>query len=322
MENNVDLYLITGFLGAGKTTFLQNLLTQPLGSRVGVIINEFGQLGVDGAILKKGDFEMVEINNGSIFCSCIKGDFIAGLLAMLGQPIDLMLIEASGMADPFGMQGFLENLDGALDHHPEIKRRYTWKGSVCLIDALYFDDYFGSFPALEKQVQKSSLIIVNKTDLVEPAQLDALHAELRKLNSDARIHDTTFGRVPWELLRQAVDPARGAVGDTINTCDVRPAYYSLGLAESIATESFTAFLKAMASDAVRVKGFFRDENSRSMYADVVGRSISLRPVTAAEEAHGVKYELDLIGSDPDSFEQSVENAWQSVFPERAIIRCD
>ncbi|MDR1321687.1 MAG: GTP-binding protein [Gracilibacteraceae bacterium] len=321
MGQDIDLYLISGFLGSGKTTFLQNLLEQPLGCRVGVIINEFGQLGVDGTILRKGDFEMIEINNGSIFCSCIKSGFIEGLLAMLSQPIDLMLIEASGMADPFGMKGFLENLDGALDHHPEITRRYAWRGSVCLIDALYFEDYFYSFVAIKKQVEKSSLLVVNKTDLVDKERLEELHAELRVINNDARIYDTTYGKMPWELLRQVLDPARGAVGDTINTCDVRPAYYSIDMGEKIETEKFAAFLQVMAGDAVRVKGFFRDENGKEMFADVVGSSIGLRPVTA-EEAGRVVFELDLIGSDADSFETAVEQAWRSVFPQRKIARRD
>ena len=94
MEKNIQLYLVSGFLGSGKTTFLRQLLLQMQNVRVGVIVNEFGSIGIDGKVLQQGDTKMVEINNGSIFCACLKDGFVKTLVAFLEQPIDVLFIEA------------------------------------------------------------------------------------------------------------------------------------------------------------------------------------------------------------------------------------
>ena len=108
MEQNIQLYLVSGFLGSGKTTFLRNILLQSVGVRVGVIVNEFGSIGIDGKVLHQDGMKLVEINNGSIFCACLKDGFVKTLVAFLEQPVDVLFIEASGMADPSSMEHLLE----------------------------------------------------------------------------------------------------------------------------------------------------------------------------------------------------------------------
>ena len=100
MENKTQLYVLTGFLGSGKTTILLKLLDSLKGKKVGIIQNEFGKLGIDGTILRNDDIQMVEINRGSIFCSCLKLSFVQALAEMAEHEFDYLFVESSGLGDP------------------------------------------------------------------------------------------------------------------------------------------------------------------------------------------------------------------------------
>lgn len=132
MGGKTRLYVLTGFLGSGKTTLLLRLLTALEGRRVGVIQNEFGKLGIDGQILQRGDVEMVEINRGSIFCSCLKLSFVQALADMAKQNLDYLFVESSGLGDPSNYQ---EILDAAKELGGD---QYDFQGAICLIDAVNF----------------------------------------------------------------------------------------------------------------------------------------------------------------------------------------
>ena len=105
---NTKLYVLTGFLGSGKTTALLKLLERLKGSRIGVIQNEFGKLGIDGTILRNDDIQMVEINRGSIFCTCQKLNFVKALADMAQQDFDYLFVESSGWGDPSNVQEILD----------------------------------------------------------------------------------------------------------------------------------------------------------------------------------------------------------------------
>lgn len=99
----VQIVLLTGFLGAGKTTLMQRLLDTYAGRKIGVIINEFGEINIDAKLVSRDGIEMAELSNGSIFCACIKDKFVDGLIAMSKTDIEYLFIEASGLADPSNM---------------------------------------------------------------------------------------------------------------------------------------------------------------------------------------------------------------------------
>ena len=112
MANRTKLYLLTGFLGAGKTTFLTNVLEELKGKRVAVIMNEFGKVGIDGTIIQKEGMELVEINRGSIFCSCLQLSFVSALVEMADRNMEYVFVESSGLADPSNIE-FLEAIKAA-----------------------------------------------------------------------------------------------------------------------------------------------------------------------------------------------------------------
>ena len=173
----IDIYLVTGFLGAGKTTLMQNLLKVFENDKVALIVNEFGQEGVDGAVLEKEGMVIEQIVDGSIFCVCRSDKFIDALLKTKERDIDCVLVESSGLADPFGMHevtGMLQKLSPDTFHY---------SGSICVIDAKHFSKLSDVVPVLIEQVQGADLLLINKIDLSTPEALEKVEKGVRKLNN-------------------------------------------------------------------------------------------------------------------------------------------
>ena len=106
--NQIKLYFLTGFLGSGKTTLLKNLLENMEGMKVGVIQNELGKISIDGTVLQNDDIHMVELNRGSIFCSCLRLSFVDALAKMSQQGLEYVFVESSGFGDPSNAEEILE----------------------------------------------------------------------------------------------------------------------------------------------------------------------------------------------------------------------
>ena len=112
--NQIKLYFLTGFLGSGKTTLLKNLLENMEGTKVGVIQNELGKISIDGTVLQNDDIHMVELNRGSIFCSCLRLSFVDALAKMSQQGLEYVFVESSGFGDPSNAEEILEATKGKI----------------------------------------------------------------------------------------------------------------------------------------------------------------------------------------------------------------
>jgi G3E family GTPase len=159
---SIPIYLLTGTLGSGKTTLLNNLLQLPQfkDGNTCLIINEFGELGVDGALVESGDHPKFELNKGSIFCICIKTDFIATLQAIANDvKPDCLLVEATGMAEPRDVQDFIDVPDLAKEFHIE--------ANVCIVDALDFIRVAPMLRAARQLATWADTILNNPCDLVD-----------------------------------------------------------------------------------------------------------------------------------------------------------
>jgi len=178
----MELYLITGFLGAGKTTFLKNFARQFAGRRLRLIINEFGRAGVDGTLLRELDAALDEISNGSIFCACRLDQFEAALEQAAADAPDVVLVEASGLADP-------TNVRRVLAQFPAV----SYQGSVCVADAARLEKVFSTARACPRQLAVSSLVLLNKTDLATEAQCAEAKALILRANPAARIRRSSDG---------------------------------------------------------------------------------------------------------------------------------
>lgn len=247
-QSSIKLYLISGFLGAGKTTFIRNLLQQSNGGKIGLIVNEFGQISIDGKLLEDSEIQLVEVNNGSIFCACLKKDFVQALRTFSAQPIETLLIESSGLADPSSMNTILRELA------PYLQRPYDHQGSICLVDCAAFYDYAGVLTAVENQVKVADLLLLNKTDLVSPAELAELREVLAELNPRAPRYETTFAAVPPDLISAVLNNS-GFEAESVNRLENRPLTMVLPLPEPVSAAKLQAFCEKLRPHVWRAKGF-------------------------------------------------------------------
>lgn len=190
----IPVTLLTGFLGSGKTTLLNRILTEQHGQRIAVIENEFGEIGIDHELVINADEEIFEMNNGCICCT-VRGDLIRilGNLVKRRDKFDRIIVETTGMADPGPVaQTFFVD--------EELKRQFTLDGVVTLVDARHAALHLDDSEECRQQIAFGDVILLNKTDLSTPEELDALEARVRGMNALAKVLRTENAAVPLDVI--------------------------------------------------------------------------------------------------------------------------
>ncbi len=199
--SQIPVTVLTGYLGAGKTTLLNRILTENHGKRYAVVVNEFGEIGIDNDLVVNADEEVFEMNNGCICCT-VRGDLIrilGGLMKRKGR-FDGILIETTGLADPAPVaQTFFVD--------DEVRERTRLDSIVTVADAKHLVQRLEDSHEAEEQIAFADVILLNKTDLVSTEELAAVERRIRSINSLAKIHHTNRCEVdPTEILgRHAFD---------------------------------------------------------------------------------------------------------------------
>ncbi|MGO4736130.1 GTP-binding protein [Bosea sp. 2KB_26] len=201
MSEKIPVTVLTGYLGAGKTTLLNRILTEDHGKKFAVIVNEFGEAGIDGDLVVGADEEIFEMNNGCICCT-VRGDLIRildGLMKRKGK-FDAIIVETTGLADPAPVaQTFFVDQD--------VGDATKLDAVVTVTDAKWLKDRLKDAPEAKNQIAFADVIILNKTDLVTAEELAGVEAAIRAINPYAKLHKTTRCDVAIDKLldRNAFD---------------------------------------------------------------------------------------------------------------------
>jgi G3E family GTPase len=204
MSGKIPVTVLTGYLGAGKTTLLNRILTEPHGHKFAVIVNEFGEIGIDNELVVGVDEEIFEMNNGCICCT-VRGDLIRiveGLMKRKGK-FDAIIIETTGLADPAPVaQTFFVDAD--------VGSAAKLDAVVTVADARWLLDRLKDAPEAKNQIAFADVILLNKTDLVTADQLEEVEARIRGINPYAKLHRTEKCAVPIDAVlgREAFDLER------------------------------------------------------------------------------------------------------------------
>ena len=272
-ETQIPVTVLTGYLGAGKTTLLNRILSENHGKKYAVVINEFGELGVDNDLVVDADEEVFEMNNGCICCT-VRGDLIrivGGLMKRRGK-FDGIIIETTGLANPAPVaQTFF------VDDNVRAKTRLD--AIVTVVDAKNLPARLEDSAEAEEQIAFADVIVLNKADLVSAAELDDVEARIRKINRFARIHRTTRADMKVsELLDQ------GAF-DLQRVLDREPEFLDEGhehshnddvasmsfeVSRPVDPEKFNAWISALLAekgqDLLRTKGILAYPNENRRFA--------------------------------------------------------
>ncbi len=275
----IPFFLVTGFLGSGKTTLLKRFLNRYAGSKkIGIIQNEFAPANIDSVELKSGgdDFEILEINNGSVFCVCLLGDFIKSLNAFIDRKSpDVILLESSGLSDPVAIAELLQL--GELKDKTYLC--YIW----CVVDALNFDKHDKMGTRIHHQIRVADTVIINKTDLVN-TNTENIRTRIHAMNPYAEIVQGPFCEVDFDHVFRPVRMAPVAMiraGEDINfeSCgrpDIQVCVVKT--TEKIALETLTSFISKYAAKTYRIKGYAFADDGKAYALQTTGTSTSISPV--------------------------------------------
>ncbi len=190
----VPVTILTGFLGSGKTTLLNRILSEEHGKRIAVIENEYGEVGIDQALVIDADEEIFEMSNGCICCT-VRGDLIRvlGNLMKRRDKFDYVLVETTGLADPgpVAQTFFMDD---------EIRAEFSLDGIVTLVDAAHIEQQLGRSDESTEQIAFADVLVLNKTDLVNGEAVDGLEARLRDMNRMAKVVRSERANLPVDTV--------------------------------------------------------------------------------------------------------------------------
>ncbi len=267
MRKNTKLYLLSGFLGSGKTTFVKQLLDNAGDAAVGIIMNEFGRISIDGPILQKGNLQLVELNRGSVFCSCLKLSFVEALMNLSDKELDYVVVESSGLADPSNIGEILEVLKNLTTND------YDYCGSITVVDASRFLLEVENIETIGKQIECADLSIINKMDLVDEVTLSRIEDRIRTINGDTEVLKSSYFDIPMDFWGKDLSGGKyPELKTSLNTPENKPKTISMSFNVPVERDSFEKFLNQVSDSTYRIKGFVDMDNQRTE-VQVVGSQI-------------------------------------------------
>ena len=265
------MHLINGFLGSGKTTFLLHYLdTFAQGRKIGVIQNEFSSAGIDGDLITQQGkaYQLLEVNNGSVFCVCLLGGFINSLSSFIDDYApDEIIMEASGMSDPVSI--------GQIFQSPMLKNKVFLGYSWTIVDARNFDRVKAIRSRLEHQIRIADTVVVNKSDLVG-SDIETVISAVKKINPFAVVEQSSFARIRFDGQKIAFKffPAE----ESTESC--RPDLQSVVIKTNsiISLENLKEFIESVKTDFIRCKGFANTARDKKVIVQEIFDDYTIKEV--------------------------------------------
>lgn len=192
-SNPIPATILTGFLGAGKTTLLNYILQQQHGYKFGIIVNEVGEIGIDGQLVENQTEEIVQMNNGCVCCT-IRKDLVKGIQQLIKRGgFDYLLVETTGIADPGPVAQTFLNI-------PQLQQHVRLDSIITVVDAEQIHKQMAETETAKDQIAMADFVLLNKTDLVSPERLDQVEKEIRELNPHTQVFRTNKSQVNLKQL--------------------------------------------------------------------------------------------------------------------------
>jgi len=263
-QNKIKIILITGFLGAGKTTLLNRILEHYKNQKFGLIVNDFGKIAVDGTLISEkmehesSDEQLVEIANGSIFCSCLSSVFVDGLKHFSRVKPEFLFIETSGLSDPSSFDKILKDF--------QLQEEYEILSSICLVDAVKTLKLLNVITIIQKQIQYSNIILLNKSADVDSETLEKLSEKIVDMNQSATQIRTNYCEIDFDLLN---DKKFQKSNDSLESCNTPGSRLCSILLEqkNINELDLQELLLEIIKHSYRIKGYYRINDKTFYFSD-------------------------------------------------------
>jgi len=266
--SKIPFHIISGFLGSGKTTFLKRIIEKYAAeTKIGIIQNEFAPANIDGEVLKQSGqgFNLLEINNGSVFCVCLLGNFVKSLGNFVDEYIpDVLIIEASGLSDTTS----ISEVVAASSLADKIYLASNW----CIVDAQNFSKVGLMKQRVSHQIRMADIVVINKIDLLEN-NLEIIREKIKDSNPFAEIWETTFCNFKFVLGNSAINKFYFSTVKTLDSPDVNSMVIKSG--QKLSRRSLELFLNEWAPKAFRIKGFVNLKEGKTAAVQCIFDSLEI-----------------------------------------------
>lgn len=271
-SSTTKLYFISGFLGAGKTTILTRLLQGIPDKKIAVIQNEFGKLSIDGPIIQKNNIDMIELNRGSIFCSCLQLNFVNALAELASMKPDYIFVESSGLGDPSNIKTLVAAAN--LLCHDQLELY----GLLGLADGRNFLKDKDNAEMIDRQMKHCNMAIVTKVDLIDDETLKEIEGIISEINPNCLVRESAMGDFDMSFIGEDLTSYVNAESEeTVNMVENKPKTISLQCEVPVKKEEILTFLEEVHPYCYRIKGFFDILEDGFTQIDVVSDRIDMVP---------------------------------------------
>ncbi|MCF7944615.1 MAG: GTP-binding protein [Spirochaetia bacterium] len=314
------MYIISGFLGSGKTTFLNKLLKLYRGKNIGIIVNEFGSISIDGTLIEADTgIQKTELNGGQIFCSCLSGSFVESIASYKDKELDILIVEASGLAKPSPLLEIVEWAEKKSDH------MISYRGMIGIIDASRYLDLSSVLKTLEEQVAFSDRFIINKTDLVDQETLQKVLSSVQKISPGAWIETASYCDVDGDFMKFSYN------SDRVNL--IKKEYYKgwgpqgrpkpvlLKPLETVTITSLKNFLREYGKKTFRIKGYCDTKELGIVQINCVGEQIEVDPISDWKKTSSIPVSgIVVMFTRSNASEKVLQARWMLLTGDRATVK--